>query len=129
MKRTQEERDQFVALRANEMLREPTPAERAMRDLLKPLGFRFQVPMKGKTKNGGVYDYILDCYHDASRLSIEIDGRQHAKRTKGRDRRRSSRLAFAADIRTLRYTNKRVLNPKEAEAIVAEVTEAMNGQS
>ena len=97
-----------------------------MRDLLRPLGFQFQVPMQGTTRNGGVYDYILDAFHAGANLAVEIDGNQHKGRARGRDRRRTSRLAYAHDLRVIRFLNKRVLNPKQVEAIIAEVLEAMN---
>lgn len=129
MKRTEQDRRAFVALRANEMRQYPTPAERALRNLLQPLGFRFQVPMLGRTRNGGEYDYILDAYHEAAKLAIEADGDHHKRRAKGRDRRRSSRLGFAHGIRVLRFSNAEILNPAKHDAILERIKEALADQN
>jgi very-short-patch-repair endonuclease len=125
MKRTEKDRRAFLALRANEMRQYPTAAERVLRNLLQPLGFRFQAPMTGRTKNGGEYDYILDAYHDGAKLAVEADGAHHQGRSKGRDRRRSSRLVFAHGIRVLRFSNAEILNPANHKAILKRIEEAL----
>jgi very-short-patch-repair endonuclease len=121
MRRTVEERTVFLAQRAAEMRRQPTPAERILRDMLAPLGFEFQVPIMAITKNGGQYSYILDAWHPISKLAIECDGSAH-RRQRGRDRRRDQRLATDG-VRTLRFTNSRVL--KEPSVVLVEIKEAL----
>ena len=125
MKRRAEDLEAFLAKRANEMRRRPTPAEKILRDLLEPLGFRFQVPIIGHTKNGGEHPYILDAYYEEARLAVEVDGSAH-RSLKGRDRRRDTRLALDG-IRTLRFTNGRVL--KESGAVLAEIEKALADMS
>ena len=111
MKRMAQETREFVQGAADFMLSNPTEAERAMWDILKPLGFWAQWPIFGATKNGGRWQYVLDFYHMDLNLCVEVDGGIH-KRQKGRDRRRDTRLK-GEGIRTFRWTNREVLRDPE----------------
>jgi very-short-patch-repair endonuclease len=129
MRRSEEERAKFMADCVREQIRKQTPAERVMKGLLEPLGFKFQVWKVGKTKNGGVHDYLLDCFHPGSNLCVEVDGGIH-KKQKGRDRRRTNQLGYAEGIRVIRFENRRVLACKKGvfvnhEMILQEIREAM----
>jgi very-short-patch-repair endonuclease len=106
MKRSSEERKAFCEAAAAHMVANPTMAEEKLWRELESLGFDRQVPYVGCTKNGGEWRYILDFFHWGYWICVEVDGGIHA-RTKGRDRRRDTRLA-QEDIRTLRYSNHRV---------------------
>ena len=101
----------------------PTKAEAAARELLRPLGFQFQVCVTTpRHRSAGATDgWILDCYHPVHRLCIELDGGVHAK-TKGRDGRRDRALA-AIGIRTIRFVNSVVF--KSPALFTARVAEAM----
>jgi very-short-patch-repair endonuclease len=123
MRRTPAERAEFVERAAAHMAANPTKAEDALYDILIPLGFISQWSVGGSTKNGGAWIYILDFYHAKLKLCVEVDGGVHA-RTKGRDRRRGTRLA-GEDIQTVRFTNKEVL--KTPEFVRALVVKAMHG--
>lgn len=107
MKRTAQERADFVAGAAARMVASPTPAEARLWEVLRPLGFKRQVPILVFTKNNGACDYILDFYHEKLKLCVEADGGIH-KRSVGRDRRRDTRLAREG-IRTMRFTNVQVI--------------------
>jgi very-short-patch-repair endonuclease len=54
-----------------------------------------------------------------------MDGGSHRDR-KGRDRRRDTRMALQ-DVRTLRYSNHRVLT--DLDGVVAEIEEAINARN
>ncbi len=108
MKRSSEERKAFCEAAADFMFSNPTEAESALWAILKPLGFWAQWPIYGTTKNGGKWQYVLDFYHIDFKLCVEVDGGVHA-RTKGRDRRRDTRLT-GEGIRTMRFKNKMVLD-------------------
>lgn len=116
MRRTPAERAEFVETRAEQMRIDPTVAESKLKELLGPLGFKFQVPIHGKTKNGGAWSYILDAYHRGLKLCVEADGGVH-KKQKGRDRRRDVRL-FGEGIHTLRLSNREVLKASELDIAV-----------
>jgi very-short-patch-repair endonuclease len=133
MKRTSEERKQFVERAAARMVANPTGAEDAAWRILEPLGFKRQVIVEGTTKNDGKWTYILDfarlvrrqrywgTWHDVG-ICVEVDGASH-QRKKGRDRRRDTRLA-AEGIRTLRFTNSDVLKNRienEIQAVIREM--------
>lgn len=103
------------------MTANPTGAEARLWEVLEPLGFARQVTMIGNTRNGLDWQYILDFYHFDLKLCVEVDGRVHRK-TKGRDRRRDSRLA-GEGIETIRFTNKQVT--KELEWVMGVVKASM----
>lgn len=108
MRRSREETAQFLAIQAERMRHNPTPAEAKLWEKLKPLGWKRQYEITGETKNGGRWAYILDFYHPRTRICIEVDGGIH-KKHRGRDRRRDTRLATIG-IRTLRITNRQVMD-------------------
>lgn len=135
-------RERFARVRAGEQCKAPTRQERIMRDLLVSFGFKFQhvvvIPGTG-TKNdtrqiGGIKptpaaEYILDFYHPQARLIVEVDGKHHHGKNKGRDRRRTNLLiTVRPDLfaRVLRFDNDRVDDRTEWPAIIDEVWEAMN---
>lgn len=120
-KHSEAEVAEFCAERAGEMRAEPTPAEARAWEFLKPMGFERQFPLEGLTKNFGVWFYILDFVHRELKLVVEIDGGVH-KRTRGRDRRRDTRLA-SEGITTLRLSNREVL--RDAGSAKAKVEKAM----
>lgn len=64
MKRTSEERQAFCEAAAAHMEANPTTAEQRMWEILEPLGFMRQAVIAGNTKNGGLWQYVLDFYHD-----------------------------------------------------------------
>ncbi len=110
--------------RSAEMAANPTLAELRLKELLEPLGFEFQVPLEGYTKNGGRWDYIADAIKGA--LVVEVDGGVH-KNQKGRDRRRGLRLQGEGLI-TYRVSNRRLL--EQADDVLSEIKvwlEMLNG--
>ena len=125
MRRSQLENEQFLMSRAQEMRLNPTEAERALAETLLSMGFQLQLPIQGKTKNGGTWLYILDAFHPTINLCVELDGSSHRNR-KGRDRRRDTRLK-GIGITTLRYSNERVYN--DLPKVLEEIREAINGQT
>ena len=87
-------------------------------------------PIRGQTKNGGRWDYILDSaakYWDES--GVEVDGSAHDKR-KGRDRRRTERLRAEYGITVIRFTNNQVLRHRNevVVAILDRMEELRDGQ-
>lgn len=122
MRRTAEERRAFVETRAAQMAAAPTTAEVRLKELLEPLGFEFQVPICGWTKNGGRWDYVMDAFHFASKLCVEADGSGH-RITVGRDRRRGQRLATEHQIYTLRFTNGDIR--KRSDRVLRTIKERM----
>ena len=117
---TESERAQFRQVRAEEMLRWPTPAERKLAADLLPLGFKAQVDI---SLEGGHHGYILDFYHAAGQLCVEVDGGYHKKR-KGPDRRRDNRLRMAGVI-TVRCTNAEVLDKRKYPAVLERIKAAL----
>lgn len=107
----------------------PTPAEARLGEVLKMLGFEFQVPICGWTKNGGRWDYILDALHFGTKICVEVDGSAHDKR-KGRDRRRTERLRAEYGITVIRFTNNQVLRHRNevVVAILDRMEELRDGQ-
>ncbi len=118
---------EFLETRAAQMRAEPEPAERALFDLLDPMGnWEFQVPIWGETKNGGEYAYIADAFYRKLKLIVEVDGGSHRKKT-GRDRRRDTLLATAG-VTTLRLSNREVLRaPESAKAKVVSAMGRLGG--
>jgi very-short-patch-repair endonuclease len=121
VKRTEQERQDFITVAAATMARNPTPAERRLWTALEPLGWRRQVVVSvPRLKHPERRDYyILDFYYPKLRRCIEVDGGYHSKR-RGRDRRRDMRLAVHG-IRTLRLTNRQVLDKYGLAALVARI--------
>lgn len=114
MKRTLADKMEFVERAADFMRENPTLAEAAMWKILEPLGFKRQWEFMTKTKNGLYSLYVLDFFLPELKLCVEVDGGVH-KRTKGRDRRRDTRLA-GEGIRTLRFSNQHVMvDPRGVE--------------
>lgn len=103
--------------RAKEMRQRPTKAEALLWSAVrkKQLGPRFlrQAPLLG---------YIADFYCHDARLVVEVDGGYRAERTET-DKLRDRRL-LAAGIRTLRFTNARVLD--QLPLVLAEIRATMS---
>jgi very-short-patch-repair endonuclease len=118
---TIDQRREFADVQAGRMIESGTIAENAAWEFLAPMGFDRQIPIDGHTKNGGYWIYVCDFYHQKLKLCIEVDGGVH-KRTKGRDRRRATRMAIEGIV-TLRFTNKQVV--KTPDAVKAKVKSAM----
>jgi leucyl-tRNA synthetase len=98
--------------KAQEMRRNPTPAECALWVILRRerLGvkFRRQAPCLG---------YILDFYCPSLKVVIEVDGGYHIKRIDA-DIKRDSVL-LQNGFRTVRFTNDQVLNdPAYVESVI-----------
>ena len=110
MRRTDLARELFVRGRAHAMRHQMEPAEARLWAELEPLGFKAQVPLTlARLKTASHKDYyVLDFYHEGAKLCIEVDGGIH-RQTKGRDRRRDTRLKIAG-IQTLRVPNAQVFN-------------------
>lgn len=92
--------------RAREMRLNPTPAERAMRNLIgrDRLGFGFR-------RQHRIGDYIVDFVCLPLRLIVEVDGGQHNGEQKAYDDRRDAWLVDQG-YRVLRFWNVDVLrNP------------------
>jgi cyclase len=119
MRRSAEERRAFLETRAAQMAANPTSGETALWTILEPLGFWRQVPIAGMTKNGGVWQVILDFYHPTLDICVEVDGSSHRTK-KGRDRRRDTRLQ-GEGVKTLRFTNNQVL--RHSDEVRARVVE------
>lgn len=130
MRRSEAEIAAFIDDRARTMRKFPTSAEALLRDELYKLPFWLrQVPITGKTKNGGRWSYVLDFAWFPEgplipRLCIEVDGSAH-RRTRGRDRRRDTRLATIG-IRTIRVSNHEVL--RDVTGVLATIQRAMAGE-
>lgn len=128
MKRCENEVSAFLAANAERMRLAPEPAEAVLWEHLRPLGFRRQEPIHGKTKNGGDWRYVLDFvkisrwFEGGLGLCVEVDGSSHRKK-KGRDRRRDTRLATIG-IKTLRFSNREVLC--DTAGVIERIREAMN---
>ena len=125
MRRSQLENEQFLMSRAQEMRLNPTEAERALAETLLSMGFQLQLPIQGKTKNGGTWLYILDAFHPTINLCVELDGSSHRNR-KGRDRRRDTRLK-GIGIRTIRFTNREVLT--DIDGVLAKIRAALESRT
>ena len=108
MRRSAMDRRAFVDARAGAMAANMTPAERKLWTVLEPMGFQPQWVWSGETKNGGRWDYVTDFYLPSAALAVEVDGSVHDKR-RGRDRRRTTRLAVEYGIKVIRFTNREVL--------------------
>jgi very-short-patch-repair endonuclease len=125
MRRSEVETAVFLDANAERMRHAPTEAERVLWEHLEPLGFQRQVEFTGCTKNGGMWQYILDFHWYRAGigggLCIEVDGSSHRNR-KGRDRRRDTRLATIG-IRTLRLSNDEVL--RDTAGSMAKIRTAM----
>lgn len=94
--------------RAAEMRDAPTRAERALREALTrrtTLMFLCQAPL---------YGYIADFYFPRHRLIVEVDGSSHRPEA---DARRDAAL-LRRGLKTLRFTNARVLNPAAMDEIL-----------
>lgn len=109
MRRSDAEREQFLSAAAQEARDNLTPEQRIVWDRVKDWGFVLEHEAWGATKNGGRYPYRIDIYHPKLKLAVEIDGRHHKTRLKGRDRRRTSRLRYAEGIEVIRLTNREVI--------------------
>ena len=103
----------------------PTPAEAKAREILAPLGFKFQYPITTpRHRSAGATDgWILDCFHPKKKLCVELDGGVHS-RTKGRDGRRD-RALLAIGISTLRFPNSFVI--KQPQLFQLRIVETLNG--
>lgn len=114
---TREQRKAYRHQRAGEMRRDPTPQERKMMPVLDALGFKFQFDTDDKQ--------ILDFFHEAANVCIEIDGRHHRK---GPDGRRDRRLRRLYGTHTIRIRNAEVdeWGVEEASAFVVKLVELMN---
>lgn len=112
----------FVANRAEEMRRWPTKAERLLWEHLEPLGFERQACL-GVQRKFHVQWYILDFFHRAKNVCVEVDGGYH-KKTTGADRRRAHRL-FALGIVTVRVLNEQVLDRRYLPAALERIREAL----
>ena len=126
MKRSLSDRIAFLETWATQMRTQPTGAEAVLWTQLKLLGFGRQIPVIGCTKNGGEWNYIADFLwsYGPAALIVEVDGGVHNK-TKGRDRRRDSRLA-GEGIKTIRFSNKTVLKqPDDCRRVVELAMEAI----
>jgi very-short-patch-repair endonuclease len=103
MKRTKEQITAFCLARAEEMRFSPTPAESRMREILEPMGFKFQYALLLY----GMRPIITDFFNPKKNLVVEIDGGYHAKR-RGPDGRRDRALERHG-IRTIRISNQEAL--------------------
>ena len=83
---------------ARKMQLHPTAAEAKLWTLLKPLGFWTQVLFHG---------FILDFYHQPSRLIVEVDGSSHKDR-KAYDQMRDA-ICQKYVVKVLRFSNAQVL--------------------
>ncbi len=106
-------------IRAQQLRREATPAERALwRELSgSKLGFKFSRQMP-------VGAYIRDFLCRTERLAIELDGDSHAT-TVEHDRHRE-RFISAQGIRTIRFSNADVT--ENLEGVVAEIERVLAGR-
>lgn len=87
---------------ARRLKRRATPAERAIAADMRRLGFVAQAPIAG---------YIVDFYHDAARLVVEIDGGYHQTAEQGAyDARRTAHLTDALGVEVMRFTNRQVMS-------------------
>ena len=103
---------EFIEAQAERMRRSPTKAEKVLWPALRPYGFRWQFPVclpRLKTLRNDYY--ILDFFHPAKNLCLEVDGSSHTRK-KGRDGRRDRRLSHHG-IKTIRFSNKQVLTDLE----------------
>jgi len=113
----------FLDANAARMRLAPTKQEAQLLEAMTALGFKFQHPIQGRTKNGGAWQLIADFAHEGRRLIIEVDGGVH-RRQRGKDRRRDTR-AQVDGWRTLRFTNQQVKT--DVDGVMREVEEALRG--
>lgn len=109
MKRDREDSEAFIASQADMMRVHQTRAEARLWAAIKPLGFKASEPVSlPRLKHPErVDDFILDFYHPAAKVCVEVDGGYH-KDQRGPDGRRDRRLA-AHGITTIRISNETVL--------------------
>ncbi len=117
--RSRDERAAFRSANAERMKLWPTSAERALWIVLEPLGFKRQVSIESARRTGR--GYILDFYHKAAGICIEVDGAYHGRHC-GRDGRRDRDLRMLG-IETVRLKNSDVLGRDAGEILGAIVGE------
>jgi very-short-patch-repair endonuclease len=93
---------------ARGMRKEPTPAERVLREALRDKRF-CDVPFR---RQHPVDRFVLDFYCASRKLAIEVDGAIH-RRQREQDDARTSLLA-ARGIRVIRFRNEDVLERLES---------------
>jgi very-short-patch-repair endonuclease len=109
--RSNQERAAFRSANAERMKLWPTQAERALWIVLAPLGFERQVSIESARRTGR--GYILDFYHRAAGICVEVDGAYHGRNC-GRDGRRDRDLRMLG-IETIRLKNSEVLGKLASE--------------
>jgi very-short-patch-repair endonuclease len=119
--RSSDEMQRFCAIRASQMKMAPTPAERLAWDGLQRLGFKRQYVFSvARKRSASARDwYILDFFHPAARLCVELDGAVHRK-TRGRDSRRDRAIAIEG-IRTIRFPNSAVTQANKRAEFFARI--------
>lgn len=107
-------RYQLMKFRENSLRENPTPSEvklySTFKKHLKQM-FKEKELLKCKFQKGIMLQnsrfYIIDIYHYASKLAIEVDGPIHGD-TQDYDTKRDHNLLVEKQIKTLRFTNKQV---------------------
>lgn len=104
------EQKAFGVARAQQMRESMTRAEAKLWAILEPMGFQAQTPIQVSRKQAaaGKKLYIMDFYHPAARVCVEVDGSVHRRRTTS-DRRRDTALRMNGIV-TFRVTNSQVLS-------------------
>ena len=94
----------------------PTSAELKLWKQLKRHGFGFQASITIRKK----YFYIIDFYHQAARLAVEVDGGYHdTENQKVKDEARTINLKHNKDITVIRFTNSEIY--KGLDRVVDEI--------
>lgn len=105
-----------------------TPAERRLWIDLEPLGFKAQVPiLTPREKSLSKQSCIMDFYHEASKLCVEVDGKYHERR-KWKDARRDRQMQ-SLGIRTLRFRNNEIFSAELRAMAVRIIRGELNGKN
>lgn len=96
--------DLWAEQKAEERRRHPTPEEAAIEEILMQHGIKYE---REKIWPNGDHPVFSDFYLPRHFITLEIDGRQHAKDVTF-DARRANWLARKHKVGTVRFTNKEV---------------------
>jgi very-short-patch-repair endonuclease len=104
--------------RARALRRDPTPAERKLwYEFLRGLPEKF-------TRQKPLGSYVADFYCSQCRLVIEVDGDSHFDAASERYDARRSEVLRSLGLRTLRFTNREVM--ESFEGVCAEIRKALD---
>lgn len=104
------EKAALIAKRKAQLTKKETPAEMVMKKILDALGlkYKFQYPVWTHKSF-----YVVDFFIKGYKLVIEVDGRQHRRKSQMKYDKKRTQIIERRNLKVLRFWNDEVMNESE----------------